>query len=63
MNPSNLDDVAADNLLEAADPNNNGLLKEALEGEPADGLKVYDDVDIKSPRADHNSNSHIDKLD
>ena len=63
LNPQGLDVVAVDSLLVAGDPKNNGLSKEVIDGEPTDGQKIYDDVDIRSPRADHNENSHIDKLD
>ena len=60
MNPSGLDVVASDSLL-AADPIKVVTSVEA--GDQGDGLKVYDDVDIRSPRADQTSNSQIDKLD
>ena len=59
MNPSGLEIVASDSLL-AADPIK--VAQPGEGGEQGDGLKVYDDVDIRSPRADQTANSQIDKL-
>lgn len=58
MSPTKLDDVATDSIL-AEEP----VKVVTKVDDQADGLKVYEDIDIRSPRADHSSNRHIDKLD
>ena len=52
MNPSGLDVVATDSLLAAADQPVK-ITTTGDVGDQGDALEVYDDVDIRSPRADH----------
>ena len=66
MNPTaGLDNVVAQDGSLLADPANKAQMAAAngTGEDQGEGLKIYDDVDIRSPRANQTSNSQIDRLD
>lgn len=66
MNPTaGLDNVVAQDGSLLAEPANKATMAANGTGEDhqGEGLKIYDDVDIRSPRANQTSNSQIDRLD